>query len=177
MFFLPNPKPPAAARLAALLLVLLPPPAPAAEAAPRPPNDHFVQPESTKQMIAEVAQIYRNSDPTRNPFRSADSIKLMRAAEAGSSDPSARLSLKMQIAQHLLKAGLIEESLKELDEIDAFVRQNGWTPEPVLQATLLTQRAMCHLRTGETVNCQLNHNQDSCLFPLQGGGIHQVKDG
>jgi len=177
MFFLPNPKPPAAARLAALLLVLLPPPAPAAEAAPRPPNDHFVQPESTKQMIAEVAQIYRNSDPTRNPFRSADSIKLMRAAEAGSSDPSARLSLKMQIAQHLLKAGLIEESLKELDEIDAFVRQNGWTPEPVLQATLLTQRAMCHLRTGETVNCQLNHNQDSCLFPLQGGGIHQLKAG
>ena len=31
---------------------------------------------------------------------------------------------------------------------------------------------MVHLRHGETQNCCLLHNKDSCLLPIRGGGIH-----
>src|SRR5690606_28951475 len=36
---------------------------------------------------------------------------------------------------------------------------------------------LCHLRMGEQANCLLNHNADSCLFPIQGGGVHQDQSG
>lgn len=143
----------------------------------QPINDHFQQPESTQKMIALVQQIYRDADPTRNPFRSSERIQRLRAEQGQTQDPAARLNLKMQIALHLLQGGQIDESLKELDEIDAYLAELHWTPEPVLQVTLLTQRAVCHLRAGETANCLINHNADSCLFPIRGGGVHQIQDG
>jgi hypothetical protein len=165
-------------RLAACLclagrLALAAPPADAVA-----PNDHFVQPESTRRMAALIAQIYASADPQRNPFRSEEKIQLLRREEkAAEQDPSRRLNAKMQVALHLLQAGRIDEALAEYDAIDAFLRARNWNPEPGLQVLLLTQRAICHLRAGETANCQLNHNGDSCLFPIQGGGVHQLTDG
>jgi hypothetical protein len=141
-----------------------------------PPNDSFVQPESTKRMIAMIRRVYDEADPMRSPFRSTEKIPLLRA-RLGRADPAGRLDIKMQIALHQLQAGHIAEALKEYDEIDALLGDLGWNPEPSLQATLLTGRALCHLRAGETANCLLNHNGDSCIFPIQGGGVHQIMDG
>jgi len=141
-----------------------------------PPNDSFVQPESTKRMVAMLRRIYSEADPLRSPFRSEEKVPLLRARLA-KADPAGRLDLKVQIALHQLQAGHIAEALKEYDEIDAYLRELHWMPEPMLQTTLLTGRALCHLRAGETANCLLNHNPDSCLFPIQGGGVHQLQEG
>lgn len=37
--------------------------------------------------------------------------------------------------------------------------------------------ALAHLRQGEQTNCITNHNQESCVIPLSGGGIHEDKSG
>ena len=34
-----------------------------------------------------------------------------------------------------------------------------------------------YLRLGEQENCQANHNRDSCLYPLTGGGVHSLRRG
>jgi hypothetical protein len=141
-----------------------------------PPNDFFVQPESTRRMVAMIRRVYDEADPMRSPFRSTEKIPLLRA-RLPKADPAGRLDLKMQIALHQLQSGHIAEALKEYDEIDAFLRELHWNPEPALQSTLLTSRALCHLRAGETANCLFNHNADSCLFPIQGGGVHQITEG
>jgi hypothetical protein len=39
----------------------------------------------------------------------------------------------------------------------------------------MTFQAMCHLRIGELQNCVGNHNSDSCMFPIQGGGVHTLQ--
>ena len=143
-----------------------------------PLNDHFVQPESTRKMNALVQQIYHGGDPLRNPFRSREKIDRLRdQVKASKQDPAKVLDLKTQSGLHLMQAGRIDEALREYDEIDAFLKERNWTPEPKVEALLLTQRAMCHLRAGETANCLLNHNADSCLFPIQGGGVHQLQEG
>ncbi len=36
---------------------------------------------------------------------------------------------------------------------------------------------MINLRHGETQNCCLLHNKDSCLMPIRGGGVHTRKAG
>jgi hypothetical protein len=46
-----------------------------------------------------------------------------------------------------------------------------------MQTVITTGKALCHLRAGERANCLLNHNGDSCLFPIQGGGVHQLRTG
>jgi len=127
-------------------------------------------------MAALLQKIYRDADPLRSPFRSTEKVSLLRAQMAGR-DASGVLNLRMDIALHLLQSGQIPEALREYDEITAFLRDNHWTPEPELQVALLNARALCHLRAGETANCLLNHNADSCIFPIQGGGIHQLKEG
>ena len=36
--------------------------------------------------------------------------------------------------------------------------------------------ATCHLRLAEQTNCLGNHNADSCLMPIEGGGVHIVPE-
>ncbi len=37
--------------------------------------------------------------------------------------------------------------------------------------------AMAYLRAGERMNCVKNHSAETCILPIQGGGIHQIPDG
>ncbi|MEO5961752.1 MAG: CRTAC1 family protein [Opitutaceae bacterium] len=144
-------------------------------------NDHFVQPESTRRMIARIGKIYRESDPLRNPFRSSDQIPLLRVKEAEAiaqkGDAQRIFDLKAQLAIHLLQAGRVEESLRQYDDIERLLVAGNVPPDNPLHAALLTGKAICHLRAGETANCLINHNADSCLFPIQGGGVHKLQDG
>ncbi len=127
-------------------------------------------------MIAMVREIYDKSDPLRNPFRSRDKVPLLRA-ELRDAPVEKQLGLKMQIALCLLQAGQIDEALAEYDDIDRRLQLLNWEPEPALQIELMTGRAMCHLRRGEVANCLLNHNGDSCIFPIKGGGVHVKPEG
>ncbi len=144
---------------------------------PAPPNDHFEQPASTKHMAALITQAYHDADPLQNPFRSSDQIPLLRTQAQATPDPERRFQIKLQLAAALLQAGDTDGALAEFDSIDAMLREYHQPPNERLQSLLLTNRALCHLRAGETANCLRNHNQDSCLFPIQGGGVHQLREG
>lgn len=37
--------------------------------------------------------------------------------------------------------------------------------------------AVSYMRFGETLNCGLQHNAESCILPLRGGGIHTLREG
>jgi hypothetical protein len=141
-------------------------------------NDHFVQPESTKQMIALIQKIYREADPLKNPFRSSDQLPRLRAQmERAAGNPPEVRRLKLLYAMHLLNAGRTQDSLAAHEEVERYARANNLPVDDALQNMLLTGEAMCHLRAGETANCLVNHNADSCLFPIQGGGVHQLPEG
>ena len=145
---------------------------------PAPMNEGFAQPESTQQMIALINRIYREADPLRNPFRSSDLLPLLKEKDfRGSASTEEGVNLKLQLAQHYLSAGRIEEALGAYQEVERFALANNVTINDSLRIILLTGEAMCYLRAGETANCLLNHNADSCLFPIKDGGVHQIPDG
>ena len=146
----------------------------AAGAAPR--ND-FVQPESTRRMIALIASIRSKTDPLRDLIACSAQVPVLREMEAKAADPAARLDLKVRLAKQLLQAGQEQEALREYDAIDTFITQASLPRDAELDNNLLSYRALCHLRIGERANCLLNHNADSCIFPIQGGGVHQLTEG
>ena len=134
------------------------------------------EPESTRKMAALLQQIIRDADPMRNPFRSVEQVALLREKIARTTDFEQLLDLKMQLIQQVLQTGLADEALKENEDIIRQLRQ--YAPQDTkLLPQLLLMSALCHLRMGEQENCLLNHNGDSCLFPIQGGGVHQLQRG
>ncbi|MFZ5495036.1 MAG: CRTAC1 family protein [Verrucomicrobiota bacterium] len=150
--------------------------------AARPPNEHYVQPESTRRMIARIRAIYHQADPLRNPFRSTDQLPLLRAQERlgetrAEADPLRLADVKLKIAVHLLQSGETGEAFAQYLKLEQFIRERGLPRDVRLDGIIQTGKALCHLRAGERANCLLDHNGDSCIFPIQGGGVHQLKEG
>ena len=136
------------------------------------------EPESTRRMAALLQQIIRDADPMRNPFRSTEQVALLRVNLTRATDPEKIIFLHIQLAQQLLNMGHSEEALWENETAERLMRQNNIPVEDVhILPDLLNVRALCYLRMGEQENCLLNHNADSCLFPIAGGGVHQLQRG
>ena len=136
------------------------------------------EPEGTRRMAALLQQIIREADPTRNPFRSTEQVALTRAKLAETTDPQKIIMLRIQLAQQLLNAGKPEEALVENEAVERLMGENNIPVEdPRILPDLLNVRALCYLRMGEQENCLLNHSRDSCLFPLEAGGVHRMQRG
>jgi hypothetical protein len=42
---------------------------------------------------------------------------------------------------------------------------------------LMPDMGIAYMRLGERSNCMLNHTGSSCIFPIKGSGVHQIKTG
>jgi hypothetical protein len=91
--------------------------------------------------------------------------------------PERELTLRFDYGNELLQAGRPEEGLKQFDAVARLVKQTGIAVSRENMLDLERNRALCHLRRAEIINCQTNHNADSCLLPLHGGGVHVWRDG
>src|SRR5436190_9079036 len=56
-------------------------------------------------------------------------------------------------------------------------REVGQTLPAEVDEIVKADLAFAYFRMGETQNCTWNHNSDSCLFPIQGEGIHKQQVG
>ena len=50
-------------------------------------------------------------------------------------------------------------------------------PRYMNPVNILPDQAVGYMRLGERANCMLNHNGSSCIFPIQGAGVHQAQTG
>jgi hypothetical protein len=127
-------------------------------------------------MAALLRRITLDSDPMRNPFRSGDRVVRLRALVAQATGAQDRIKLRLQLADELLQAGKPEEALRENEAVESLMRDNDIPLDDFLPQLLLA-KALCYLRVGEIENCCANHNADSCLFPIHGGGVHKLQAG
>lgn len=67
--------------------------------------------------------------------------------------------------------------MQALDEMDRMLAQNGLSLKPDDVAKIKLLRGIAWLRLGEQENCLNNHNADSCVLPIQGGGVHKQTRG
>jgi hypothetical protein len=131
----------------------------------------------TLRMVARLQDLLRRADPLESPYLNTEVVPIIRAALQAETNVARQFSLRAQLATQMMRAGTSVEALKEFDALPAFSRQHHLNISPQSQVFLQMQRGLTFLRLGEQENCQLNHNADSCLFPIQGAGFHQLPAG
>jgi VCBS repeat protein/ASPIC/UnbV protein len=144
---------------------------------PAPGDKGFPQPESTRKMAALLAKITREADPLKNPFRNAEQAALLRDILSKATDPQQVLQVRMRLAWQLLDSGEPEGALKQYELVRQRMIEDKVPVEDRREPEWLTFQALCYLRIGELENCVGNHNSQSCMFPIQGKGVHTLERG
>lgn len=127
-------------------------------------------------MAALLEQLARKADPMQNRFLSHGRVAGLRAGMAANPASTNHPAAWFNLGGELLNAGDNEAALLAFTRVEELShRQSTWSPANELQVRL--NQALCHLRMAEQTNCLSNHNIDSCLLPLRGGGLHQWQDG
>jgi hypothetical protein len=160
-------------RLGIVLLVALAAgfPLPALDAAPRAPDA------GTQRMIERLQALDAKADPIPNPYLRERAIALYRERIAAKPPAKELLQLRKDLATALVNNNQPAEALRELDLYDQMLNLPGLQPTPAQAIEFFELRAVTYLRLGELENCLDNHNADSCVFPIQGGGIHRLPQG
>ena len=135
------------------------------------------QPESNRRMAERLAALDQEIDPMALPFFPERSLPVLREKMAATKAPRELLSLKLRYAQALLNGGESEMALHEFESLEQLAAASGEPPSTEMESRMLLMKALCYLRLGEQENCLANHNADSCLVPIRGGGVHQLTRG
>ncbi|HYC70280.1 MAG TPA: CRTAC1 family protein [Opitutaceae bacterium] len=129
--------------------------------------------ESTQRMARRLAEITAAADTSQSPFDFTVAAKNLNDSLLRATDKAERLKYALPLANALTRSGRDTEALQQYENFARLLQENGVPVSAALRTQLRTSRALCHLRIGERANCLQNHNADSCLFPIAGGGVHQ----
>ncbi len=81
---------------------------------------------------------------------------------------------RVALATDMLNAGQSLDAIGQLDTVQVGFDELGIAnPIPAFDALMAT----AYLRVAEQSNCHAQHNRDSCLFPIRGGGVHSFTEG
>jgi hypothetical protein len=130
----------------------------------------------TLKMAALLERLARQANPMGNLFLSRERVAAMRAAMASNPAMANSPAVQFSFGTELLNAGENEKALATFSRVERLSRAAGdWQAEN--QVNVQLSQALCYLRMAEQRNCLSNHNADSCLVPIKGGGIHLWQDG
>src|SRR5437868_994064 len=85
------------------------------------------------------------------------------------------INARFELANQLLELGESGQAVQELERIRQLAASSAGSA--LLDDRIHDLLGLAYLRVGEQENCLHNHNADSCLFPLQGGGVHTTPRG
>ena len=130
----------------------------------------------TREMASRLDRLFSDIPPMRLKFKSSERAELARSFLAKEEDPSQQLGYKVALARELMFAGDTAEALVHFQDVLAAANVPGSRANPLEMKMLYEWIATCHLRLAEQTNCLGNHNADSCLMPIEGGGVHIVPE-
>jgi len=88
--------------------------------------------------------------------------------------PGATFQARLNLADALVGEGNPQRAIEELQRAhDLGIAAR----DQKMVLTALKRMGLAWMRVGERQNCRTNHNADSCLLPIQGGGIHIDRKG
>jgi len=84
------------------------------------------------------------------------------------------LRINYQRSKVFMQMGNVEKTIELLTQIrsDPTVKNTAFDRD-----RLSHELAFAYLRLGEVNNCLTNHTAESCVFPIQGGGLHKDRTG
>ena len=127
-------------------------------------------------MPERLRAIAAATDPQTNMFQNGDRAKALEARWAKEGE-AAGPGVLMGMAKELLNAGRTADAIQRLDELEGFTRRHGVATGSGPWVELRVQQAIAQLRRAEEENCNDMHNPQSCLFPIEGAGVHGRRRG
>jgi len=131
--------------------------------------------ESTRRMAATLDRIFRGQDWKSDPYKPAERAAYYRQLLQRPLDPQKELQARLDLSEHLLVAGESAAAATELEKLRDLLRTRK--APPALEHEASEMLAIAYLRTGEQQNCLTNHNAESCVYPIRGGGVHSDRRG
>ncbi|HYV95803.1 MAG TPA: CRTAC1 family protein [Chitinophagales bacterium] len=129
-------------------------------------------------MPAIYHEIIAKSDPMKVYGRNNEHIVILEKRLQDNPDDK---QLQFNLACEYLYAGKSQKAidlLEALEKDSAFVNHSKTLikeGKTTRYDSLESWIALGYLRLGEQLNCINNHSAESCIFPISGGGIHQIK--
>ena len=127
-------------------------------------------------MAARLDSIAKNVEPWLNEFAGSKRVAALRAMPVPVMLHE-RIMYTGTLAQEMIYAGYTEEAIDLLENMLAQLEVSGTVYQENFTESILDILALAWLRLGEQQNCILNHSAASCLFPIQGDGIHTLTQG
>jgi hypothetical protein len=126
-------------------------------------------------MVATLASIAQREGVWDNQWdQPMAKIASLSSELSSETDRPRRFHLKREIARHYLYAGAAEGAIAALEDMQKEFR--NILPADAAEA-VKADLAFAWFRMGEVQNCASHHNAESCLFPVQGQGVHAQRLG
>jgi hypothetical protein len=141
------------------------------------------KPFGSRAISGNDSEDVRNFQKTRRPVKvySLSDRKVERLhgllAETSPEDISEIMFLRWQLCNALSEAGDSVGAVAEYEAFEKLTRPEHPEWFKLNEDELDLFIAVNHLRRAELDNCVANHTAESCIFPIQGGGVHQLRDG
>jgi len=136
------------------------------------------QPESHRRMV-ETLRAIADAAETENPYLGRREIERARKdlAAMPEDDIPKRWFLNLYLGQNELRLGNERTALEHYVEANRLLGESRDEVPQEKRIQTLLETGVAYMRWGETENCVLRHTSESCIFPLQGGGVHVAQDG
>ncbi len=131
----------------------------------------------TAAMAERLRRLAAQADPVRNPFRNRERASALGNGLRGTTNLAVVAQYAPLLAAELLQAGRSDAALRQYGLVEKLYRLHPQLEPPGNGRLIQLGRAVAALRLGEQENCIINHTAESCLFPLQPGGFHQLPRG
>ncbi len=128
----------------------------------------------TQPMTQRLEQLARNADPEELYVLNRERAELRRI-QLTALDPRNQGPLRLDLANELLRAGQTRQALQEFTALKQMEQRGQLRFSTDERDKMRLFEAIAYLRLGEQQNCLENHNAESCLAPIQGGGVHKDK--
>lgn len=132
---------------------------------------------STRKMADLLLNIYRSQDFKADPNKQAERAAYYRQLLSQPVSLSKEFRARFELAEYLLQAGDSATAVREMETLRSRQQTEGIVFKPEFDRQVTELQALASLRTGEQQNCLLNHNAESCVYPIRGGGIHANRTG
>jgi hypothetical protein len=130
------------------------------------------------QMPDLLDKIYREQDWKTDPNKAAERAGYYRSLLIRSDlTPALEIRARLDLGENLTVAGDFEATVNELEKLRHILGERGIVVSAPFTKRLREALGIAYLRLGEQRNCVGNHNAQSCIYPLRGGGLHQDKRG
>lgn len=124
-----------------------------------------------EKMIQILAELRKKIDVAGNRYASKAKIAECDSIIRVTNDPDMKLTAMTKRAIYYLEYGDENQAINLLEELDRLLVNNTQSNREILLAYL----GVSYLRLAERTNCIQGHNDEACIMPIRGNGIHQDK--